>query len=280
MAGNEAPETLAPEDVGQWYEDRGWLYKIFMGQNLHIGFWDDAAPDSDPKDNLTDVLIEQSGLRAGRRLLDVGCGTGHPAVRAARATGTHAVGITVAEDQVRTGQELAREAGVADRVRFELVDAVGLPYADASFDAAWACESLMYLADRGAALREIARVLAPGGSFVLSDYTEVQGQDLDDHWRAVLSESFTVSSLPTAAGWAGLIEGAGLTVVRDYDGTPHLRRSASRIEGLVAEHYEEVVEKGGPRYAEEFRATIGEVAELERDHLGYRIITARKPTDR
>jgi cyclopropane fatty-acyl-phospholipid synthase-like methyltransferase len=271
-------KTLTPEEVGEFYDDRGWLYEIFMGDNLHIGYWDDADPDTDPKDRLTDVLIEEVGVRPGQRLLDVGCGRGRPAIRLGKATGAEVVGITVSADQVSKATELASEAGVADRVRFELVDAARLPYGDGSFDAVWAVEALMYLGDRPAALREIHRVLAPGGVFVLSDYTEAEATPLSAEWRAVLTEAFTVPSLPTAKKYDEMLSAAGLAIVRSIDATPHLRRSAERIDRIVAEKYDLVVERGGRKFAEEFKTMISQVSKLERDHLGYVIVTTRKST--
>ncbi|MGW0792644.1 SAM-dependent methyltransferase [Streptomyces sp. NPDC002911] len=267
-------QALTPDEVGEFYDDRGWLWEIFMGQNLHIGYWDDEAPDTDPKDRLTDVLIEQAGLTPGRRLLDVGCGQGRPAIRLAEATGGEVTGITVSAEQVATGTELAHEAGVADRVRFERADAMDLPYPDGSFDAVWAVESVMYLSDRQTALKEMHRVLAPGGVLVLSDYAE--SVELSDEWRKVLVEGFTVDSLPTPEQYTRMLTTAGFTVERDYDAGTHLRKSAARIDRIVEENYDKVVTKGGAAFAEEFKEMIGKVSRLERDHLGYRIITARK----
>ncbi|MGW7348722.1 SAM-dependent methyltransferase [Streptomyces sp. NPDC054854] len=268
-------QALTPDEVGEFYDDRGWLWEIFMGQNLHIGYWDDEDPGTDPKDRLTDVLIEQVAPRPGGHLLDIGCGKGRPAIRLAQAGGGKVTGITVSTEQIEAGTELAREAGVSDRVTFERADAMELPYADGSYDAAWAVESVMYFSDRQKALQEIHRVLAPGGVFVLSDY--VESVELDAHWRKVLVEGFTVDSLPTPEQYVELLTAAGFVVERDYDAGEHLRKSAARIGRIVEENYEKVVAKGGQAFAEEFKQMIGEVSELERDHLGYRIITARKP---
>jgi cyclopropane fatty-acyl-phospholipid synthase-like methyltransferase len=271
----ERTEALSPDEVGEVYDEKGWLWEIFMGQNLHIGWWDDEAPDVDPKDRLTDVLIEQAGLRPGQRLLDVGCGQGHPALRLARASGGDVVGVTVSAEQVATATAAALEAGLADRVRFERADVAALPYGDGAFDAAWAMESLMYSGDRQAALREIARVLKPGGVFVLADY--VESVELSPEWREILREGFTVGSLPTADQYVEMSGAAGLTIERNLDATGHLRRSAARIDQLVADNYDRVVEKGGREFAEEFKEMIGKVSRLERDMLGYAVVTARKP---
>jgi SAM-dependent methyltransferase len=91
------------------------------------------------------------------RLLDVGCGTGaHTSVFAER--GWSVVGVDESEDQL----SLARERGV------EVVqaDAAALPFEDSSFDAAVSIWTHTDVDDFGALLREVARVLRPGGPFV------------------------------------------------------------------------------------------------------------------
>ncbi|WP_243788676.1 cyclopropane-fatty-acyl-phospholipid synthase family protein [Saccharopolyspora gloriosae] len=266
--------AMTPDEVGEYYDDRSWLYEMFMGHNLHIGFWDDDDPDADPKDRLTDVLLGELDLGAGDRLLDVGCGPGRPAIRAAQRTGAEVVGITVSSEQVETGNRLAAEAELAGRVRFEHADAMRLPYPDASFDAAWAVESIMYLSDRPAAVREIRRVLRPGGVFVLSDYTERTVLTPDQ--RAVLADGFTVDSLPTEQGYRRMIEEAGLTVLRTTDATAQLRRSVERTEQIVGENHDRIVERGGADFAAEFQGMIAQVIALEREQLGYAIVKSAK----
>ena len=265
-------DSMRPDEVGEFYDDRGWLYEIFMGQKLHIGWWDEVQPDLDPKDRLTDVLIGRTPVSTGERVLDIGCGTGHPVLRLAAATGADVIGVTVSADQVESAKRNAWDAGLAERAEFRLADAAELPFGDDSFDAVWLVETMMYIFDKAGALAEARRVLRPGGTLVLSDYTE--RTELSDQLREVLKEGFTVSALPTAEQYGRLFAEAGFTVARTTDATPHLRRSAERIERVVAEHYPTVVEKGGREFSEEFRAMISQVSVLERDHLGYTIVEA------
>ncbi|MBD3931016.1 methyltransferase domain-containing protein [Streptomyces chumphonensis] len=267
-------DALTPDEVGEFYDDRGWLWEIFMGQNLHIGYWDDKSPGVDPKDRLTDVMVERVGIGPGQRLLDVGCGRGRPAIRLAKSTGASVKGITVSADQVEGATREAEAAGVAERVDFERADAMALPFGDATFDAVWAMECVMYLTDRQKAIEEMQRVLVPGGVLVLSDYAETM--PLSPEWRDVLAESFTVDALPTPQDYLRMLTSAGFTVQHDEDAGYHLRRSAARIDRTVEENYHKVVSKGGAEFAAEFKAMIGKVAQLERDLLGYRIITALK----
>src|SRR4029453_16149816 len=102
-------------------------------------------------------------LRAGMRLLDCGCGPGSiTADLATLVAPGQAIGIDLREDALAQGRALARERGVATLV-FQKASVYQLPYADGSFDAAFACAVLQHLTAPLAALQEIRRVLKPGG---------------------------------------------------------------------------------------------------------------------
>jgi ubiquinone/menaquinone biosynthesis C-methylase UbiE len=121
-------------------------------------------------------LVRWSGTE---RVLDVGCGRGLMAVGAARrAVSGLAVGIDIWQAEDLSGnrpaatRENARREGVTDRVQIATADMRRLPFGAASFDVVVSSAAIHNLYDRGAraaALREIVRVLAPGGSAVLDD---------------------------------------------------------------------------------------------------------------
>lgn len=101
-------------------------------------------------------------LRAGMRLIDCGCGPGSITADLARALAPgEAIGIDLREDALTQGCALARERGIAN-VAFQAASVYHLPYADNSFDAAFACAVLQHLAAPLAALKEMRRVLKPG----------------------------------------------------------------------------------------------------------------------
>jgi SAM-dependent methyltransferase/predicted transcriptional regulator len=114
----------------------------------------------------------QARLQAeGARVLDVGCGIGWSSISLARAYGSLQVdGIDADEASIAEAGPLAAEAGVADRVRFRVVDAAELQAAgEGGHDVAFVFEALHDMARPVEALQAIRALLAPGGVVVVAD---------------------------------------------------------------------------------------------------------------
>ena len=112
-----------------------------------------------------DELAVRIGLGADDHLLDVGSGTGGPAVHIARRTGCRVTGIDVNAVGVDAGTALAENAGLAARVAFHRGDAAEMPFADASFDAALSMNVFNVFPDKRRVLAGLHRVLRPGGTW-------------------------------------------------------------------------------------------------------------------
>ena len=109
-------------------------------------------------------------LRASSSLLDVGCGSGGPALRLCESTGCAVTGVELYEEAVSTAGALAAEHGLAGRARFVRADAnQPLPFADASFDAILCIDAINHLRDRRALLRDWSRLLRPAGRLLFTD---------------------------------------------------------------------------------------------------------------
>jgi SAM-dependent methyltransferase len=102
-------------------------------------------------------------------LLDVGCGPATITLGLAETVAPgHVVGIDRDPGQIERSRAFAVERGVTN-VRFEVADVYELPFPDESFDAAFAHIVLMHLSDPVRALKEIRRVLRPGGVIGVRD---------------------------------------------------------------------------------------------------------------
>jgi SAM-dependent methyltransferase len=115
-------------------------------------------------------LASSAGLGPGDRVLDVACGTGVLAREAARrvSPGGSIVGIDPDAGM------LAVAAGIASHIDWRRGRAESLPFPDASFDAVVSQFGLMFFADRPAAVREMNRVLAPGGRVAVAVWDAVE----------------------------------------------------------------------------------------------------------
>jgi ubiquinone/menaquinone biosynthesis C-methylase UbiE len=108
------------------------------------------------------------GASPGRRVLDVGCGLGDDASALARlvAPGGSVVGVDGSRSMIEAAR--GRHGGV-EGLSFEIADAATLPFDDASFDACRIDRVLQHIADPAPVVREMARVLRPGGVLVAFD---------------------------------------------------------------------------------------------------------------
>lgn len=109
-------------------------------------------------------MVAQLDARSTDKVLDVATGTGLVAAALVRRYGCSVVGLDQSEDMMARAS--ARVAGAADlRGRIELVrgEAEDLPFPDAGFDHLTFTYLLRYVEDPGAALRELTRVVKPGG---------------------------------------------------------------------------------------------------------------------
>lgn len=219
--------------VVDYYDIVGPVMQKLWDDNFHFGYWDgpdDTGTVAAATDRLTDLLIGRLAVPPGGRVLDLGCGIGKPALRLARATGVDVLGITISHSQVAQANDRARQEGLADRVTFQVADGTAMPFADDTFDAVLAIESILHM-DRDRALREISRVLRPGGRLVATDLVERATPE-----RVTQPANATFTPLPLLARYPQLLAGNGLRPVELLDLTANtVHVSMARMTSAPAE---------------------------------------------
>ena len=144
----------------------------------------------------TRALAELAAIGTSDNVLDVGGGVGGPARTLAAEFGCSVTVLDVTEEFCRVGEMLTSQAGLNDRVKFEIGSALAMPFPDASFDVVWTQHSSMNIADKARLYAEIYRVLRPGGRLALHEITadRVQPIHFPAHWARTPDLSFL---LPT-----------------------------------------------------------------------------------
>lgn len=116
------------------------------------------------------VAAEVLAIQARGSVLDVGCGPGTLALELARqAPGLIITGVDLSTDMIALARQQAHQAGLEARVRFEVADGVALPFPDGAVDLVVSTLSMHHWERKAAVLRELARVVRPGGAIRIYD---------------------------------------------------------------------------------------------------------------
>lgn len=173
-------------NVAHHYDLDGRLYELFLDADRQYS----CAYFADPDESLERAQLAKKAhiaaklaLAPGQRVLDIGCGWGGLALYLHATAGVDVLGVTLSEEQLAVARRRAAAAGVADRVRFELIDYrevkgdfdrivsvgmlehVGLPHYRTFFD-------------------KVAELLAPDGVALVHTIGRADGPGATDPWTA------------------------------------------------------------------------------------------------
>ena len=150
-----------------------------------------------PRRAMERMLADEAGMRPGQSVLDVGCGTGGPAIAVAAHSGVHVTGIDLVPGHLERARAQAAAQDLPIAPSSWRADATDMPFPDASFDHVYAIESAYHARDKARFYSECARVLRPGGFFVGTDW--LRGEQASDGRHAEilerLCEQFAIPSL-------------------------------------------------------------------------------------
>jgi sterol 24-C-methyltransferase len=220
-------------------------YRLLLGGTKHFGYYPEGAGRLSmtvAMRRMEDELGRTLALPPGSRVLDAGCGEGDVAIRLGTRFGLEVDGVDLLEANLRRARARAARLGLAGSLRFHRRDYGDLPFADHSFDGAYTMETLVHAFDHRQALLELRRVLRPGGTLALFEYSVPPRSQMTAGQREAFDfvvERSAMRSLPAFVHGAfpAILEEAGLEVVAVEDVServwPMLRRLA-RICALPA----------------------------------------------
>ena len=154
-------------------------------------------------------LIAAAALNGRERVLDVGCGAGHVTIGLA-AQALHLTAVDLTQAMLDQTQAQVEKRGLQN-VTIQKADVAALPFGDASFDVAVSRYAAHHFADPLHALREVQRVLVPGGRWLLVDVVSPPEPMADTYLNTVeiLRDPSHVRD-HSVAQWLGMCSAAGI----------------------------------------------------------------------
>ena len=206
-------------NIEEHYDAGNSMYKTFLDPSMtySCGIWNEGEASSlqESQENKLDALIEKAEIGKNHKVLEVGCGWGSFAIRAASTTGCQVVGLTLSKEQLEEATKRVKAAGLEEKIQLLYCDYRDTPNLG-SYDRVVSCEMIeavghehlpAYFATLGAAVK-------PGGKVVLQVIAAA-----DERYEAYCKSSdfirehiFPGGHLPSVGACVEAAKGTGLTV--------------------------------------------------------------------
>lgn len=160
--------------------------------------------------------IESLPLTPDSQVLEVGCGTGRTLSLLAARYNCDCTGVDVRKTMIDKARERSRLSGVS--IRFEVADAMALPFKSDNFDLVFTESVNVFVADIAGALAEYLRVLRPGGRYL--DVEMALMSPVDKQWKEEVNRVYGARTVPDIRGWKKHLTAAGLVDVRVVQSKP------------------------------------------------------------
>jgi sterol 24-C-methyltransferase len=259
-------------------------YRLVLGGTKHFGYYPEGSRHlsmATAMRLMEDKLGRTLALPAGSPVLDAGCGEGDVAIRLRDRFGLEVDGVDVLDFNLGRARRKAARLGPTDSPRFHCLDYADLPFPDQTFDGVYTMETLVHAFDHQQALRELRRVLKPGGKLVLFEYSVPPREQMTQVEREALDfvvEASAMRSLPlfVHGGFPAIVDRAGFVAVSTEDITERMTPMLRRLACICYLPYR----LGRLLRARRTLLNCTAAVESYRHRAGWRynVVTARRPT--
>mmetsp|Transcript_25030 Transcript_25030/g.39585 ORF Transcript_25030/g.39585 Transcript_25030/m.39585 type:complete len:358 (+) Transcript_25030:71-1144(+) len=288
FGSSERTDKELKDGIAGFYDASSGVWEDVWGEHMHHGYYPEGVK-VDHKEAQIDMInrsLDWAGVVKADNVVDVGCGIGGSSRHIARRYGGRTTGITLSPVQAARATALSEAQGLGDRCRFQVADALNMPFEENSFDLIWSMESGEHMPEKEKFVQGLARVCAPGGKVLVVTWChrdlEPGEAGLTPKEERLLNRINKAYYLPrwcSVADYVAYAEAAGLADIKTADWTdriqafwPAVVRSAlgspRNFWGML---------RSGPKTVRGALAMLWMIQGYNRGLIKFGLITATKP---
>lgn len=278
------PHTRAGDaaTVSYHYDQSNEFYSLFLGPSMTYTCALFATPDGsleDAQHAKLNLVLDKLGLKAGDRLLDIGCGWGSMEIMAAKR-GIHVIGVTLSDEQVSWGREWIAREGLEDRAEIRLMDYRDVP--EGGFDGICSLGMMEHVGVKHypSYFREILDKLKPNGKLLNHQITRTNSSDGKSAGAFIDRYIFPDGQLASPGEIETTIQDTGFEVIHEENLRQHYALTLHHWNENLVSHWDEAVRMVGEPKARLWGLYMaGSALNFELDNIQIHQFLCIKPDD-
>ncbi|CAN0033146.1 unnamed protein product [Pylaiella littoralis] len=297
VAQQDRSDKELKEGIANFYDKSSSIWEDMWGEHMHHGYYVEGNRPKNMEDHraaqrfMIGRSLEWAGVQEGSAApktgVDIGCGVGGSSRQISRRFGTSMTGISLSPVQVGRAKALSEEAGLAEKCKFQVADALDTPFEEGSFDLVWSMESGEHMPHKPKFVGELVRICAPGGRVLVVTWCH---RDLEEGETALtpkeekllgkINKAYYLPRWCSTADYVKYFEDEGLVDIKRADWTDNIQassfwpaviRSSVSLKGIFG------LIKSGPVTIRGAIAMLLMVRGYKMGLVKFALITGRKP---
>ena len=265
------------KETESYYDAEDAIYRAVWDEDgsVHWGLFDESTGQDflAACANLDRMMVDKGRIDSNSRVLDLGCGNGATAIALSTRQGCHVTGIDLSGVRIGNAQKARESQGpeAQQKLAFQKASATALPFPDGSFTHVWSQAVIYHVPDKRTVLKEVYRVLAPGGIMVFDDLIKPQTL-ISPEGQKYVYERLLYDTEFTFESYQESLVAQGFRVLEAQDLSQHLKTSylilADRTPKGESEHAE--------RYEYLTKAYLETAAAVDKQEVGWGFFVCQK----
>ena len=229
MSDNYSAAVSTARDYYNSDDADNFYAHIWGGEDIHIGLYEsEQHPIVEASRRTVEHMASLlNDLDQNNKVLDIGAGYGGAARYLASTFGCSVTALNLSEKENERDRQLNREQGLDNKINVVDGSFEAIPFENSRFDVVWSQDAILHSGNREQVIREVSRVLNPGGIFIFTD--PMQADDCPDGVLQPILERIHLLSLGSPGFYRNSASKAGMQEMLFEDHSQQLIKHYSRV---------------------------------------------------